>query len=353
MILIDRNIQHAATLLCNIDDVLECDARDITNEYLCRVNPTAILVRSPTMVNRQLLSNTNIRFIGSATAGVDHIDLDYLQNNQISFSHAPGSNSNAVAEYVICSILGHVPNPQNLICGIVGFGNIGSKVAHYANVLGMTVLVNDPPRAETGLTLPSYCTPCSLEEVMSASHVVTLHIPYTTTGEFPTHQRITEQLLWRLCPDALFINTSRGGIVDEKTLLTRHSMQRITAVLDVYNNEPQPNANVIRAVQHCTPHVAGYTANAKVNGAIAVVNAYLSSKGLGGYSIGDLPIDIEPQSPLSALSVDEARALLLKRRPLLADAEYFRNRWLADPTVLTFDSCRSSYPLRMETLTTI
>ncbi|NQW29788.1 MAG: 4-phosphoerythronate dehydrogenase [Ignavibacteria bacterium] len=369
MIVVDSNIQHASDLLGDVNEVVECDSRNITNAFLKSQNAEAVFVRSPTKINQELLHGTIVSFVGSATAGTDHIDFDYLNNNNIAFAHAPGSNANAVAEYVVCTILAHTPDPSNLVCGIVGFGHIGSKVAHYANALGMTVLVNDPLLLDVHHSFPSYCTVCSLDEVMSAGHIVTLHIPYTTTGDHPTHQLITEQMLWRLNPNALFINTSRGGIVNEDVLLTRHSMQRITAALDVYNNEPNINPAIVKSIQHCTPHIAGYTANAKLNGALAVVNAYLLSKGLSSThgseqfnsdqstphlntSNPDLPIGFEPRSPLEKYSIEELRTVLNVRRPIMDDAEYFRKRWLDDPTVLTFDACRSGYLLRMETLTT-
>ena len=178
-----------------------------------------LLIRSITNVNEALLEGSAVEFVGSASAGIDHIDTSYLKSRNISFASAAGSNANSVAEYVIASLL-TIANQGGFslsgkTVGIVGVGNIGKLVKEKVEALGMRPVLNDPPLAETG-----QIDHRSLEETLGCD-VVTFHVPLTVGGPYPTYHLINEKTLSLLKPSAVFINAARGEVVETRALLGR------------------------------------------------------------------------------------------------------------------------------------
>lgn len=273
MIFVDDQIPHLAEALASFDNVQQFDGGALTNEIVRASESTALFVRSVTRVDQTLLTNTSIRFVGTATAGIDHIDVEYLASNGIAFASAPGSNANAVAEYVMDS-LDELGLPPSATIGIVGFGNVGGCVARYACMRGMRILVNDPPLHEAGRSIPRWCSHHPLAELMEQSDVVTLHVPYTHSGPHATQRLITADLLCCCAKNTLIINTARGGILDERTLADLVTEGRLRAVLDVFAHEPNIDPYVVDRVKYCTPHIAGYTYQAKKEASRLVFEAF-------------------------------------------------------------------------------
>jgi erythronate-4-phosphate dehydrogenase len=203
--------------------------------------------------------------VGTVTIGTDHVDLDYLTSRGITFASAPGSNSNSVAEYVAAALLLWSQRTgealQEKTIGIVGVGNVGSKVERVARALGMKVLLNDPPLArKTGS--PSFLP---LQELMDAD-VLTLHVPLTKSGPDATYHLFDEPRINKMKQGAVLVNTSRGAVAETGALYHALSSGRLsTAILDVWEGEPKIDVRLLNEVMLGTAHIAGYSLDGKVN----------------------------------------------------------------------------------------
>ena len=273
-IVIDENIPFGEEAFSHLGDVIVLPGRQINSESLR--DATALIVRSVTSVNTELLAGTDIRFVGTATSGIDHIDQAYLTQRNIGFADAAGSNANSVAEYVLTALVTVASrfkvSLEGKSLGIVGVGRIGRLVAKKAQALGMTVILNDPPLArETGETCYQ-----SLDQVLQADFV-TLHVPLITEGIDTTIHLIGEKQLAHMSPSSVLINTSRGEVVDNLALLMaiQHDELKGT-VLDVWEDEPSINWELVNRVTIATPHIAGYSFDGKVNGTIMIYQAVCS-----------------------------------------------------------------------------
>jgi erythronate-4-phosphate dehydrogenase len=223
-------------------------------------------------VNADLLRGARVRFIASATAGTDHVDFDYLHSAGIAFAHAPGCNANSVKEYVVAALLLYAVRKDISLRGktlaVIGVGAIGSKVVRAAEALGLAVLQNDPPLARaTGD--PKFV---SLNDALSADFV-TVHTPLTAAGLDPTYHLFDGARFGSMKPTSLFINASRGAVVDTAAL--KRALQRGTiadALLDVWEDEPGIDAGLARQCALATAHVAGYSMDGKLT-AVQMVHA--------------------------------------------------------------------------------
>ncbi len=261
-IVADQNIAEVEAAFGGLGEVIRVPGRMLAREHLRDAG--MLLVRSVTRVDAELLDDTPVRFVATATSGVDHVDLDYLRARAIAFADAPGSNAESVAEYVVCTVLVRLAaeerSAEGLTVGIVGCGHVGSRVAQKCEALGMRCILNDPPlRDATGD--PRYQ---DIETALQAD-VVTLHVPLTDHGAYPTHHLIDAGRLQRMRPDALIINTARGGVIDE-TALVRHLYARsgTNAVIDCWENEPAVSRRLLSRAVLATAHIAGYSYDAKL-----------------------------------------------------------------------------------------
>lgn len=313
---------------------IECvTAPVITNALLHQTHATAIIVRSTTHVTYDLLRGTHVSFVGSATAGMDHIEHDLLCDRNIRVIGAPGCNANAVAEYVV-TWLSQLHVSQEARIGIIGFGNVGQRLARYAAARGHSVLINDPPLADTDYAFPVSVSPVSLDELLAVSDVVSLHAPYTRTGPYATYRLLCAERIKLLRKNSLLINTARGGIIDEQALVKRLRSHEIQCILDVFESEPDISFETVEAVVHCTPHIAGYTQTAKQQGARMVLEAFRTHSALAF----EVPA-LADMATLQTSPVEDA-AIMLKHP--------FRGAWLQSPTPQTFETCRRLTPLRTE-----
>ena len=222
-----------------------------------------LLVRSVTQVNEALLAGSSVRFVGSATIGTDHIDQNWLAEAGIAFAHAPGSNAQSVVDWLL-SVLSRlqldldIPWWQKTI-GVVGAGHVGSCVVQRLRLLGATVLVCDPPRAERegqeGFV--------DLDTLLSVSDILCMHAPYTRDGDHATAGMINADRLARMKPGAWLINAGRGPVIQSEPLLKTLQAQRIQAVLDVWPEEPRISQALLETVYLGSPHVAGYSQEGK------------------------------------------------------------------------------------------
>ncbi|MFC2094488.1 4-phosphoerythronate dehydrogenase [Bacteroidota bacterium] len=269
-LIVDENIAFAEEAFSQFGDVLLISGREITNEILSKAD--ALIVRSITKIDENLLQNTNIKFVGTATIGTDHIDFNYLDENKIAFADAKGCNADSVVEYVFTALLKiAVDNNltlKNKSIGIIGVGNVGSRVAKYAEAFGLKVFKNDPPKQRAGEGI-NYS---SLEEALKAD-IISLHVPLNKTGIDKTLHLIDEEQMKKIDAGTILINTSRGAVVDNKALLNLIDKKHFNVILDVWEGEPLINTDLLQKVLLSSSHIAGYSMEGKINGTQMIYNA--------------------------------------------------------------------------------
>ncbi|WP_286707830.1 4-phosphoerythronate dehydrogenase [Psychrobacter sp. UBA2514] len=258
--------------------IIPVAGRDIDAKLLSEVQPDILLVRSVTQVNEALLAeNHSVQFVGSATIGTDHVDQDYLAMRDITFANAAGCSKHSVAQYVLTAILTLRPNywQQPVTLGIIGLGNIGSTLAQYANDLGWQVLGYDP------LLPSSTINNASLEQVLSQSNAVSLHVPLTSEkvdsdakgSDYPTRHFINAETLAMMPADTILINSARGPVVNENDLKNDIAHTGRQVVLDVFEHEPTVADSLLAKLTIATPHIAGYTLEGKLRGTQIIYDA--------------------------------------------------------------------------------
>ncbi|QDD41171.1 4-phosphoerythronate dehydrogenase PdxB [Salmonella enterica subsp. arizonae] len=272
-ILVDENMPYARELFSRLGEVKTVPGRPIPVEELNHAD--ALMVRSVTKVNESLLSGTPIKFVGTATAGTDHVDEAWLKQEGIGFTAAPGCNAIAVVEYVFSALLMLAERDgfslRDRTVGIVGVGNVGSRLQTRLEALGIRTLRCDPPRAARG-DEGDFRT---MDEVVEEADVLTFHTPLYKDGPYKTLHLVDETLIRRLKPGAILINACRGPVVDNAALLARLTAgQPISVVLDVWEGEPDLNVALLDAVDIGTSHIAGYTLEGKARGTAQVFEAY-------------------------------------------------------------------------------
>lgn len=262
-IVADENIPLIDEFFADIGQITRVPGRTLTNDDI--KDADALLVRSVTQVNESLLAGSKVKFVGTATIGTDHIDEEYLQQQGIGFKSAPGCNAQAVVDYVLSAVSVVIDDRgigfTDLSVAIIGIGNVGLLLRQRLEEMGVSVLAVDPfkdPETVGDLV--------SLDEALTAD-VISLHTPLTTEGEHATYHLINEQRLQQMKPDACLINSCRGAVVDNKALLAHlDGNNEFEAILDVWENEPELDIELMHRVMLATPHIAGYSLDGKMRG---------------------------------------------------------------------------------------
>ena len=327
-IVIDDKIPYIYDTLCLLaDNVVALRGSEITNADV--LDADALIVRTRTRCNEQLLKDSKVGFIATATIGFDHIDTDYLHRAGIAWTNCPGCNSGSVAQYVECSLL--LLEQQGLCLhtstiGIVGCGHVGSKVRAVAERLGMRVLVCDPPLGHSDFV--------SLSTIEQEADVITFHVPLTNGGANATYHLADRDFFCRLSRVPYIINTSRGGVVDNDALLVALQQGTVRdAVIDVWEHEPVINESLLHRVFIGTPHIAGYSADGKVNADNMVIDALCRHFHLPHPGV-IVPPSLPDDTPKTGNPLDLYNPM--------NDSEKLKN----DTT--KFEFLRNHYPLRRE-----
>jgi erythronate-4-phosphate dehydrogenase len=278
-IVADKDLYRVDDLFASLGELELIPGRDISRSHL--QNADVLLVRSVTRVSKELLENTSVRFVGTATSGIDHIDEEYLLEQGVKFAHAKGSNANAVVDYCFAALaeldLLEKQKLGDITVGIVGCGEVGSRFARKLSNLGVAVKVCDPPLEKTVSgnrnSAPKYFS--SLEGIAQCD-VISLHTPLIKQGAHPTAGMIDAKFLAALNSGAVLFNTCRGGVVNEKDVLAySREKEDFTYVADVWENEPSLSSEIVNAARIATPHIAGYSRESKY----AAVNMLRDSLG--------------------------------------------------------------------------
>lgn len=310
-------------------------------------NADALIIRSKTKAAAELLNGSAVRFVGTATAGFEHMDIPYLDEQGIGWTAAPGCNADSVADYITAALLflhqTHGLELEGKTIGIIGVGQVGSRVARRAEALGLTCLLNDPPR--TAYEGADSFTPLNL--LLEESDIVTLHVPLVNEKPWPTRSMADSRFFEQMKPGAVFINAARGKVLDNEALLFTQKHGLIShAVLDVWNPEPNIRADMLNAATIGTPHIAGHSLEGKLNGTVQV---YQEACRFFGIEPVWNPAPLLPPIDTPRLDIDPAGKTRSEIQAEAVTALYdIRQDFLKPEDIRRFDELRAGYRVRRE-----
>jgi len=351
-IIADENIPSVAEAFGTLGEVTLLPGRGLRAQDVRSAD--VLLVRSVTRVGRDLLEGTRVGFVGSATIGFDHVDRDYLQSRSIGFATAPGSNATSAAEYVVSALLA-LGEREGLgldgrTVGIVGCGNVGSRVRDRLVAMGCECLINDPPLRERG----GHDTFVDLDDILQAD-IISLHVPLERSGRHPTWHLFNEAVLRRMKPNAILINTSRGAVVDNTALDWLLAGRRdFRVVLDVWEGEPAINTALLEKVVLGTAHIAGYSLDGKLRGTEMIYRAACDYLGRTPHwdAAAALPEanTLDLKGSTGGNDLERVRAAVFNTYDIRADDERLRGllRLVSADRPAIFDRLRKEYPVRRE-----
>lgn len=294
----------------------------------------ALLVRTRTRCDAALLSLSRVRFIGTATIGFDHIDMDWCRARDITVATAAGCNSRGVLQWVAASLAWLARPPAETTLGVVGVGNVGSLVAAYAAAWGFRVMLSDPPRERAGGLGPAEGFH-PLAQLAARSDIITLHVPLTTGCPDATRHMVGRDLLAATPPHAVILNSSRGPVLDPAAL---HDAER-GLIIDTWNDEPDIDRATLQRALLATPHIAGYTAQGKAAATAMVVDALAREFDL---PLTDWYPPAAPRSNPQQISWEDMRRLMPSHFDIAAQSAALK----AAPQ--NFESMRDNYNYRTE-----
>lgn len=350
-IVVDANVPAAEATFGTLGEVVQVPGREITANTVRHAD--ALVVRSVTPVTQDLVRTSRLRFVGTCTIGTDHVDQAALASAGIGFASAPGCNAEAVVDQVLISLLTlaerHGWRLSERRVGVVGAGNVGSRLLHRLQTMGVACLACDPPRAEHEAAVGFH----ALDELIAQCDVLCLHTPLVLGGQHPTQHLLDAQRLHSLAPGTVLLNAGRGGCVDNRALRQRLEQHAdLQVALDVWEHEPDIDSALRSQVELATPHVAGYSLDGKLRGTHAIYRALCQAVGLPARILQGalLPRPALAELRLStAMDVEEALRLCMRavydvRRDHDALARAAATRGMKKG----FDACRADYPLRRE-----
>jgi erythronate-4-phosphate dehydrogenase len=330
-LLIDDAVFAQQEIFSDFGQIITLPGRDINRDAArdCDV----LIVRSRTQVTKDLLQGSRVMFVGSTVVGLDHIDKSYLKQNNIAFASAQGCNANSVAEYVISALANLAVDYDfdlaEKTLGIIGVGNVGTRLNTLAKQLGMTTLLNDPPRQDR----ESNNDFVELNEALSAD-IVSFHTPLTFTGAHPSHNLLAQHNFDLIGTDTIIINAARGGIIEEAIW---QKTQTKANVIDCWEDEPYINPLLQQSAYWATPHIAGHSVDAKFMGSYMIYQALCKFTNTDANdAIANLV-----QPPQVAIKQYTLQTTLNAIYPFIKDA-------LAIKDISNFDDYRRHYPERYE-----
>lgn len=347
-IIADDKIPFLKGVFEPVADIDYYSGKEINSEIV--KNADALITRTRTKCNEELLDGSSIKVITTATIGYDHIDTKYCEENNIKWLNAPGCNSGSVKQYITSALFTIAEkekfNLADKTIGIVGVGNVGSKIQNVAEALGMKILLNDPPRErkEGGKNF------CSLNKIKNESDIITFHVPLNKNGIDKTYQLADDLFFDQLKKKPIIVNSSRGEVVKTSSLKNAIKEGKISnVILDVWENEPEIDLELLDIVDIATPHIAGYSADGKANGTSVCVNAINEYFNLG-LTKNWFPENVPIVKNGNEISVNTKNK---SEQNIFADIIFSTYKILEDDMRLrispqTFEKQRGDYPIRRE-----
>jgi erythronate-4-phosphate dehydrogenase len=345
-IVIDDKIPYIRGAFEGVAEVIYLPGSKTTPEVV--KDADAIVTRTRTICSEKLLAGSSVKFIATATIGYDHIDTDYCDDNGIRWTNAPGCNSKSVEQYIASTLMvlaeTRILQLKDLCIGVVGVGNVGSKVARICNLLGMKVLLNDPPRERS----EGPAAFVSLNQVMEEADIITLHVPLNMKGDDATFQLGNETFFSGLKKNPILINSCRGEVLDNHAVKNALKGGQISGlVCDCWENEPDIDLELLEMTEIATPHIAGYSKDGKANGTEMSVHAISKYFGLGleNWKASGVELPEKPVFELDGRGLSEqqiiSKAILHTYDIRNDDADFRKN-------AAQFEQLRGDYPTRRE-----
>lgn len=345
-IIIDNKIPYIHGAFEKVAEVVYLPGNKTTPEIV--KDTDAIITRTRTICNEKLLKGSSVKFIATATIGFDHIDIDYCKKAGIQWTNAPGCNAESVNQYISSALFSwSLKNRTELAgktIGIVGVGQVGSRVAKTCETIGMKVMLNDPPRERkegSGIFT-------DLKTIQKEADIITFHVPLNMTGDDATFHFANAEFLAGLKKQPLLINSCRGEVFDTEAVKQARKLGLISGlVIDCWENEPDLDLELLKMADYGTPHIAGYSKDGKANGTMMSVQAVSRFFNLG---LNDWkPLGVEaPENPVIRIDGNQRREYSILAEAILstynieADDENLRN------AVSQFEKQRGDYPVRRE-----
>ena len=345
-IIIDNKIPYIKGALEPFAEVIYLPGDKTTSELI--KDADALITRTRTHCNAELLSGSTVKFIATATIGFDHIDTDFCEQSDISWTNAPGCNSKSVEQY-IASALVVLAERKNFALkektiGIIGVGNVGAKVARLCEILGMRVLLNDPPRARTEGNKGFV----NLDELLRESDIITLHAPLNMEGIDKTFHLVDDQFMSAAKKNPVIINSCRGEVTDTNTLKSALRSGQISgAVIDCWENEPKLDRELLNLADLGTPHIAGYSRDGKANGTSMSVRALSKFFNLGINNWKCSGIE-PPKSPDIFIDGTGKSTQQILAEAIISTYDIRKDDQRLRQSVETFEKQRGDYPVRRE-----
>lgn len=343
---IDDRIPYIRGVLEPFGEVVYLRGSDISSDDVKDAN--AIITRTRTICNEKLLAGSSVRFIATATIGYDHIDTDYCDDAGIAWANAPGCNSGSVEQYV-ASALATLSRKKGFrlegkTIGVIGAGHVGTKVADLCRLLGMNVLLNDPPRARTEGNVKF----CDLDVIQRESDMITLHVPLYMKGMDKTYHMIDADFFSSLDRKPILINSCRGEVLDSMAVKSALDFCQISGlVIDCWENEPYIDPELLDRADLATPHIAGYSRDGKANGTRMSVRSLSNFFGLGidDWDVSEIETPEQPDILLDG-SGKTSEELILQAILYTYDIQKDDASLRSQPG--QFEKLRGMYPVRRE-----
>jgi erythronate-4-phosphate dehydrogenase len=345
-IIIDDKIPYIKGALEGVAEVIYLPGSKTTPEIV--KDADALITRTRTICDEKLLAGSSVKFIATATIGYDHIDTEYCDKAGISWTNAPGCNAKSVEQYIAAALFTWARKNRvtlkDKIIGIVGVGNVGSKVARFCEILGMKVLLNDPPRERKEGSRPFV----SLDTIREQADIITFHVPLNNSGEDATWHLVDQAFLSGVKKKPLLINSCRGEVTDNMAIIESLYSQTIRGfIADCWENEPDISPELLKLCDIATPHIAGYSKDGKANGTMMSVQAISRFFNLGIDNWQPSGVEL-PESTLIELDGTGR-----EEESILAEAVLHTYNIEADDLALRnspalFEKLRGDYPVRRE-----
>ena len=345
-IIIDNNIPYINNVLEGYSKVVYLPGKSTTTEVV--KDADALITRTRTICSEDVLEGSQVRFIATATIGFDHIDTDYCQRAGIEWVNAPGCNAESVNQYISSALFSYsickdFPLKGKTI-GIVGVGQVGSRIAKTCEILGMKVLLNDPPRER----VEGSAQFVSLHEIQQQADIISFHVPLNRGGVDNTFHMAGKAFLQGLGKKALLINTCRGEVFDTDAVYRARKTSVLSGlIIDCWENEPAIDLELLDLVDYATPHIAGYSKDGKANGTKASVRAISQFFGLGLDDWEPLSVEPPPNPVIGLDGTNRAEEATLAEAVLLTYRIENDDKALRDNPSL-FEQLRGDYPVRRE-----
>ncbi|WP_346860532.1 4-phosphoerythronate dehydrogenase PdxB [uncultured Draconibacterium sp.] len=345
-IVVDNKIPYIKGALEPFAEVVYLPGSETTKEVV--KDADAIITRTRTICNSSLLEGSKVKYIATATIGFDHIDTDYCERAGIKWTNAPGCNAESVNQYVASALFSWSMRKRKdlagLTIGIVGVGNVGSKVARTCEIIGMKVLLNDPPRER----MEGSDKFVSLQTIQKQADIITFHVPLNMSGPDSTFHMANETFLQNLDKKPLIINSCRGEVVDTESIYNAIEANDVDGfIVDCWEDEPEINLDLLNQTEYGTPHIAGYSKDGKANGTKMSIQALSRFFNLGINDWQPSGVDL-PENTTIKIDGNQRREYSILAEAILSTYDIETDDEALKDTPHLFEKLRGDYPVRRE-----